>query len=428
MYVKSKSLLFFPILLFFSHFVQAQLGIGTSNPNASAQLDVSSSTKGFLPPRISLTATNSNSPISSPATGLLVYNTNTAGTAPNNVTPGFYYYDGAKWQRIINQQPDATISFNQNTPTTAGVVFTPNTQNSTDYIYVSSTNNSQWTYNGSTYVTYTPPSSTAWYSSGGTLDAGSNKSGTVYRTGSVGIGTATSPDASALLDVNSSTKGFLPPRVSLTASNAAGPIASPATGLLVFNLATAGTYPNNVTPGYYYYDGSGWQKLSTGSTGDIPNWTSAGAISFGATTTAPTIGTVTVNNMRYRQLGTKEWEVVMSFNTTGAGGVAGLGDYLFTLPNSLSFDLTLPWQTAYTANTAIFSNEFQRYAIPMSSGYFANSSNGQNSTGTYIIPYNSTKFRIIFYVHGAGIAPWGGGFHPMTNNMGGNWTFRFTAQ
>lgn len=51
--------------------------------------------------------------------------------------------------------------------------------------------------------------------------------------------------------------------MSLTATNSAGPITSPATGLLVYNNATAGTYPNNVTPGYYYWTGSAWTKFTT---------------------------------------------------------------------------------------------------------------------------------------------------------------------
>lgn len=47
----------------------------------------------------------------------------------------------------------------------------------------------------------------------------------------IGIGTAT-PDASAVLDVTSTTKGFLPPRVTTTERNAIG---TPAEGLLVFD-------------------------------------------------------------------------------------------------------------------------------------------------------------------------------------------------
>lgn len=81
----------------------AQTGIGTTTPNASAKLDVSATDKGFLPPRVALTATNAFSPItgtSSAAAGLLIYNTATAGTAPTNVVPGYYYWNGSAWVQI----------------------------------------------------------------------------------------------------------------------------------------------------------------------------------------------------------------------------------------------------------------------------------------------------------------------------------------
>ena len=167
----------------------AQVGIGTLTPNASAKLEVSSSNKGFLPPRVTLTGTADVATIASPATGLMVYNTTTAGTSPSNVTPGIYYYDGSKWQRIINQQPDATIEFNTTDPNSGSPTFNPITPASKDYVYVSTVNNSQWTYNGANYVTYTPPASTAWNLAGGTTDAGSNKTGAISRTGNVGVGT-----------------------------------------------------------------------------------------------------------------------------------------------------------------------------------------------------------------------------------------------
>jgi len=83
----------------------AQTGIGTTTPNASAKLDVSSSTMGFLPPRVALTASNVFAPIagtSSAAAGLLIYNTATAGTIPNNVVPGYYYWNGTKWYNWSN--------------------------------------------------------------------------------------------------------------------------------------------------------------------------------------------------------------------------------------------------------------------------------------------------------------------------------------
>ena len=96
----------------------------------------------------------------------------------------------------------------------------------------------------------------------------------------VGINTdGSQPDPSAGLDVKFTNKGFLPPRVALTASNVAAPVASPATGLLIYNTATAGTSTNTVVPGYYYWDGTKWASLlmPAGTTGqtlrnDGSNW------------------------------------------------------------------------------------------------------------------------------------------------------------
>lgn len=92
------------------------------------------------------------------------------------------------------------------------------------------------------------------------------------------------PDNSAGLDVNFTDRGFLPPRVALTAANAAGPITSPATGLIVYNTATAGTGTNQVTPGLYYNHGTPasplWLKFGgrmyfkASATGGILNYAS----------------------------------------------------------------------------------------------------------------------------------------------------------
>lgn len=87
-------------ILALPQFIMAQsVGIGTPTPNSSAMLDVSSSTKGILIPRVALTATNAAAPLSSFVAGMMVYNTATAGTAPNNVTPGFYFCNGSSWQK-----------------------------------------------------------------------------------------------------------------------------------------------------------------------------------------------------------------------------------------------------------------------------------------------------------------------------------------
>lgn len=104
--IKSLLIIFFCL---YSFNTIAQTGIGTTTPNASAKLEVASSTMGFLPPRIALTGTNDNTTIKNasgtsitPATGLLIYNTATTTTDPYKVVPGYYYYNGTSWVAIAN--------------------------------------------------------------------------------------------------------------------------------------------------------------------------------------------------------------------------------------------------------------------------------------------------------------------------------------
>jgi hypothetical protein len=79
-------------LLFIVTFSQAQIGIGTNTPHASAQLDVSSTSKGFLPPRMT---TLDRDAISSPATGLQIYNTDNKAIETFTGTAGEWFRLGS---------------------------------------------------------------------------------------------------------------------------------------------------------------------------------------------------------------------------------------------------------------------------------------------------------------------------------------------
>ncbi len=75
-----------------------------ATPNASAKLDLNTGNtftspngKGILIPNVALTSTGDAVTVNTPATSLFVYNTATAGASPNNVVPGFYYWNGVKW-------------------------------------------------------------------------------------------------------------------------------------------------------------------------------------------------------------------------------------------------------------------------------------------------------------------------------------------
>lgn len=86
--------------IFCSSYSFAQVGVGTTTPRGA--LDVSSTTSGFIPPQVSLTDLTIAAPVLNPqggalANGTLVWNTNTAGVMPNNVSPGLYYWNGTRW-------------------------------------------------------------------------------------------------------------------------------------------------------------------------------------------------------------------------------------------------------------------------------------------------------------------------------------------
>lgn len=91
-----KKTLFTFLVIGFSLLSHAQTGVGTVTPNKSSQLDISSTNRGLLLPRVMLVKTTEQTPIINAATSLMVYNTSTR----NDVTPGYYYWDGAKWARI----------------------------------------------------------------------------------------------------------------------------------------------------------------------------------------------------------------------------------------------------------------------------------------------------------------------------------------
>ena len=105
--MKKNSKILFGIMLISLNFNSlAQVGIGTSNPHASAALEIQSTSKGFLFPRMTEVARDA---ISSPATGLTIYCTD-CGTNGSEVqepipeeTSGIgviQVYNGSNWEDL----------------------------------------------------------------------------------------------------------------------------------------------------------------------------------------------------------------------------------------------------------------------------------------------------------------------------------------
>lgn len=90
---KLRNSIYVVLFMFLMQYSMAQVGINTTTPDPSSMLDVSSTTKGMLTPRMTTAQKNL---IASPANGLLVYDID---------LKGFYYYDSttSTWIRLASE-------------------------------------------------------------------------------------------------------------------------------------------------------------------------------------------------------------------------------------------------------------------------------------------------------------------------------------
>jgi uncharacterized protein (TIGR02145 family) len=148
------------------------------------------------------------------------------------------------------------------------------------------------------------------------------------QTGSVGINNdGSSPNSKAMLDVSSTTKGFLPPRMTYSEKIA---IASPPAGLIVWcsNCGTSGELQ--------IYNGTTWVSLNTGTASGLPG--------------APTIGTATAGNAQasvpFTAPASNGGSTILSYTATSSpGSVTG------TLTQAGSGTITVNGLTNGTAYT-----------------------------------------------------------------------------
>ena len=114
---KSLLIVFFTV---FSFNLFSQVGIGTVSPSPGSILDIDSSEKGLLIPRVNISDLNTIAPVTGGATtGLLVYNNNTT------TGEGFYYWDSSKWVNLSSKD----WKLNGNSLTTPGTDFLGTTDN-----------------------------------------------------------------------------------------------------------------------------------------------------------------------------------------------------------------------------------------------------------------------------------------------------------
>ena len=101
--MRTKLLILFILFNTLNELRAQSVGINNPTPNATSILDITSTNKGLLVPRMTSAQRNA---IGSPATGLLVYDTTL------NL---FYYFDGTTWQPFMIANLDWLLSGNAGT-------------------------------------------------------------------------------------------------------------------------------------------------------------------------------------------------------------------------------------------------------------------------------------------------------------------------
>ena len=136
-------------------------------------------------------------------------------------------------------------------------------------------------------------------------------------TAQVGIGTTTPAGA---LDVTSTSDGLLIPRVALTiGANLPFPLSSPAVSELIYNTASVGSSPNIVTPGFYYWAGSRWERFVTGTVATT-GWQTTGNSGLSGATNF--LGTTDAVDVAFRRNNTTAGKISATSTAFGVGALS----------------------------------------------------------------------------------------------------------
>ncbi|MCX7696753.1 MAG: hypothetical protein N2Z72_03550 [Bacteroidales bacterium] len=144
------------LFIFMNMILYSQVAINNTGvtPHPSAVLDLQTTDKGLLIPRVSLTQTTSSTPIINPATSLLIYNTATI----NDVTPGFYYWNGNAWVRLNDGGSTGNAwLLNGNSGTIPGTQFLGTTDNNALVIKTANTERLRVTSDGKVGIGISTP-------------------------------------------------------------------------------------------------------------------------------------------------------------------------------------------------------------------------------------------------------------------------------
>lgn len=221
--------------------------------------------------------------------------------------------------------------------------------------------------------------------------------------GSASIGTTAAPNSKAVLDLTSTTKGFLPPRMTEAERDA---IASPPTGLLVFNTTTSKLNQ---------YDGVAWGVVAGGAggrnyieNGDAESGTTGWATYLDAAGTAPVDGTGGTANITFGTTTSSPLAETASFTLAkSAANRQGEGaSYDFTIEREdrfkmLQIDYTYEVLsgTFATGDVAVYIYDVTNSRLIQPSAYqVVNVGVSSSAQPLTFQTTDSTSYRLIFHV------------------------------
>lgn len=191
----------------------------------------------------------------------------------------------------------------------------------------------------------------------------------------------TAADASAMLDVKSTNRGLLIPRVALTQTTSASPVSSPTASLMVYNTASTG----DVTPGYYYWSGSAWVRFGSAvhTHATLSQGTGISTFSYnGSSSTTVGLANTSVTSGTYGSA-----SQVGSFTVDAQGRLTAASNVNITLPSSAgTLNMIYP---LYIRGTGLNNNANQVLIIGNTTIYSA------GSRGLRLTVLSKTDFSVV---------------------------------
>ena len=245
-----------------------KVGIGTTKPNASSLLEIKSTNKGLLIPRMTQAQRNA---IASPANGLLIYQTDN--------TKGFYYFDGSAWKAVSTVKANLTLS-NLSASTAVNVDVLPDSNNlhnlgSTSKSWKNIYSKSSYYLNGTKFISNSGTNNTFIGSNTGISNTGSANTGNGFNalfSNSSGY----SNTANGAFTLHSNTTGHNNTATGTNAlysnttgydntANGANALYSNTTG---YNNTANGIFALNYNTTGFYNTANGYNSLANNTTGD----------------------------------------------------------------------------------------------------------------------------------------------------------------